>query len=103
MRQYTTPEQTAKLIELGFEKPSNTRHPLPSNPSYWEGAYSLAEMIAILEGDNYINIRRVPTKFSYAVVCFNRPSKRIYRGVHYKELIDALYAMILQLKEEGVI
>ena len=24
MKQYTTPEQTAKLIELGFEKPKST-------------------------------------------------------------------------------
>lgn len=26
MRQHTTPEQTAKLIELGFEKPKNTQY-----------------------------------------------------------------------------
>jgi hypothetical protein len=36
MRQYTTPEQTAKLIELGFEKPK-------------KGYFELRDLTRILE------------------------------------------------------
>ena len=46
MRQYTTPEQTAKLIELGFEKPSSIAS---VEPIYGMGGISVAKAYTIGE------------------------------------------------------
>ncbi len=56
MKQYTTPEQTAKLIELGFEKPKNERWVLDvaneSTPSIQNIVkrqdYSIGELLSFL-------------------------------------------------------
>lgn len=48
MKQYTTLEQTAKLIALGFEKPSPSFY---RNGATWiqcEGNYSIGELIELL-------------------------------------------------------
>lgn len=104
MKQYLTPEQTAKLIELGFEKPkSSVECDLPAGD--WRigavgirKAYSIGELIEMLPcrlgtGEIYID--------------FNGLWRVGYRNtVLHKsefELIDALYEMAIKLKEEGVI
>ena len=58
MKQYTTPEQTVKLIELGFEKPkSSVECELPKGD--WRigavgirKAYSIGELVEMLDSVN---------------------------------------------------
>ena len=113
MRQYTTPEQTAKLIELGFEKPKNTRYIqrakarnlrspfIEFGEHEFEGSYSIGELIEMLPKEYDGELLEIASvALSYAKWVVRYP----YGIIVYKaELIDALYAMILQLKEEGVI
>ena len=101
MKYYTTPEQTAKLIELGFKKPR-----IDAGVTKWEGyepicagSYTLGELIEMLP------------EFSCIYNLTNmRTMKRCWYVGHVStlnvsadELIDALCEMIIKLKEEGVI
>lgn len=95
MKQYTTPEQTAKLIELGFEKP---RLLYFGNNTIGNYAYTIGELIEMLPcklytGEIYID--------------YNGLWRVGYRNtvLHKSEFdfIDALYKMAIYLKEEGVI
>ena len=110
MKQYTTPEQTAKLMELGFEKPCSIAS---VEPIYGMGGISVAKAYSIGE-----LIEMLPTSAKIkGFDCFLYIEPQHYDGgwdVGYMrhnvelnqratELTDALYAMILQLKEEGVI
>ena len=115
MKQYTTPEQTAKLIELGFEKPKGwdvdgvTNNiklyvNIDANPMMFN--YSIGELIEILpisfETDNddtsWLEIEAGAVwSVSYSSFGF------IDYDCERKELIDALFDMIVKLKEEGVI
>ena len=114
MKQYTTPEQTAKLIELGFEKPKNERWVLDvaneSTPSIQNIVkrqdYSIGELIEMLpisfETDNddtsWLEIEAGAVwSVTYSSFGF------IDYDCERKELIDALFDMIVKLKEEGVI
>lgn len=47
MRQYTTPDQTAKLLELGFEKPKS----IVGHDGYWgyDYDYSIGELLEMLQ------------------------------------------------------
>ena len=104
MKQYTTPEQTAKLIELGFEKPCSIAS---VEPIYGMGgisvakAYTIGELIEMLprgyEGE-LLEISAVILSYTKWMVRYP------YGVIIYKaELIDALYEMIIKLKKEGVI
>ena len=90
MKQYLTQEQTAKLIELGFEKP---RLLYFGNNTIGNYAYTIGELIEML-GVYLSSIGHIGI-----VYCVNA------RGIERRseELIDALYDMIVKLKEEGVI
>ena len=100
MKQYTTPEQTAKLIELGFEKPKSElrgeRGPFSSDA---RKAYSIGELIEMLPEFSCI----------YDLTNMHTMERRWYVGhvstlnVSADELIDALYDMIVILKGDGVI
>ncbi len=103
MKQYTTPEQTAKLIELGFEKPKSIEvyrdgHCVPFVEQQW--AYSIGELIEML-----------PTIVDYFTLWIGRDERSNQWYVKYhprtlvidEELVDALYEMAVKLKEEGVI
>ena len=105
MKQYTSPDQTAKLIELGFEKPKGSH-------SYWRGNelvininYSIGELIEMLPqviefGENSLShpLRVMPTVGGgWAILYYNEYDER------NNELIDALYDMVIRLKEEEVI
>lgn len=114
MKQYTTPEQTAKLIELGFEKPKfeietqlcNIKGQ-PLRAATIIGDYSIGELIEMLPtaieiGDGYalsIYHNRAEWMVSY-------DDNGVYLPIYSTEkdeLIDALYDMVIKLKEEGVI
>lgn len=107
MKQYTTSEQTAKLIELGFEKPKMAAPALKwvdGEPTF-EPQYTIGELMEMLpqviefgENSSFYPLRVMPTVGGgWAISYCNEYDER------NNELIDALYAMVLQLKEEGVI
>jgi hypothetical protein len=118
MKEYTTPEQTAKLIELGLEKPKSissikvtgniitTADDLIGEPPSVMGGkitanYSIGELIEMLpkEFDGEL-LEIAAVTLSYAKWVVRYP----YGIIVYKnELIDALYNMVIKLKEEGVI
>lgn len=106
MKQNTTPEQTAKLIELGFEKPKMAAPALKwvdGEPTF-EPQYTIGELIKMLPKMSSKHIRYVATKRAWiADVDVLGKQGRCHRGAYYKELIDALFDMIVKLKEEGVI
>ena len=105
MKQHTSEEQTAKLIELGFEKP---RLLYFGNNTIGHYAYTIGELIEMLP--QTINV-------FYELSMMNSPTGwwvmygligdgdmwSIEHEVYRTELIDALYDMIIKLKEEGVI
>lgn len=103
MKQYLSPEQTAKLIELGFEKPKS----IVGHDGYWgyDYAYSTGELIEMLpqviefeEKWAFYPLRVMHTVGGgWAISYCNEYDER------NNELIDALYDMVVKLKEEGVI
>lgn len=104
MKQYTTSEQTAKLIELGFEKPKGLAEADPSSGKWVRPAYSIGELIEMLE-----EVASVVISYSYQkrgyyvrVIIPKRIGGGMYR-ISQTELVDALYDMVVKLKEEGVI
>lgn len=121
MKQYTTPEQTAKLIDLGFEKPCSIAS---VEPIYGMGgisvakAYSIGELIEMLpttimdkiwwgkeKGEDGIWGLRIGTEgtdYSWVISYERDNSAYLYREGR-SELVDALYDMLIRLKEEGVI
>lgn len=127
MKQYTTPTQTAKLIELGFDKPKSIGGYEPTFVVEYEGvevsnviigenkqcpifAYSIGELIDILPKS-----LKNPYNPPLAIECNEK--WRVYYGVQEdyswewiifyeeerNELIDALYDMCIILKKKGVI
>ncbi len=109
MKQYTNESQTAKLIALGFEKPKTclgvgTKEEAGDLELGYIYAYSIGELIEMLE-----EVASVVISYSYQkngyyvrVIIPKREGGGMYR-ISQIELIDALYDMILKLKEEGVI
>lgn len=112
MKMYTNSEQTAKLIELGFAKPkSSVECELPKGD--WRigavgirKAYSIGELMEMLpisfetanDDTSWLEIEAGAVwSISYSSFGF------IDYDCERKELIDALFDMILQLKEEGII
>ena len=112
MKMFTNSDQTAKLIELGFEKPKGWS---AEGISSWfvmykdndeDFNYSIGELIEMLpisfENDNddtsWLEIEAGAVwNVSYSSFGF------IDYDCERKELIDALFDMIVTLKEEGVI
>lgn len=110
MKQYTNSVQTAKLIKLGFEQPKNERWVLDvaneSTPSIQNIVklqdYSIAELIEILPMEDRVGERSLVYDGLEWVVNWDNGDGTINQVVA-TELIDALYNMIIRLKEEGVI
>lgn len=100
MKQYLNSEQTAKLIELGFEKPKNeVKAEQAGDYAWYNPAYSIGELIEMLpEYSSIFDLADIETQERHWYV-----GHVSTLNVSSLELIDALYAMILRLKEEGVI
>lgn len=108
MRQYTTPEQTAKLIEMGFRPKARIKEVqvvhLKINVVH-DCSFTIGELIEMLPqviefGENvlFYPLHVKPTVGGgWAITYCNKYDER------NNELIDALYDMIVKLKEEGVI
>lgn len=123
MRQYTSKEQTAKLIELGLPKPksisgycqrspyvydaeSNTKMVVYDDTQYPIYAYSIGELIEMLPSALSLNNDE---DCEFHLMLFD---DSLYWHVRYVdscystlaiELIDALFDMVIKLKEEGII
>ena len=111
MKMFTSSEQTAKLIELGFEKPRTQVTELYEFGETQERvaryAYSLGELLELLQ-------KGIETHsgLTHYWLMFEYNEKREYWEVEYaqpfeltieSELIDALYRMVVMLKKKGVI
>jgi hypothetical protein len=127
MKQYLNSEQTSKLIKLGFEKPksisgycqrgpyeydagTNTKMAVYDDTQYPIYAYSIGELIEMLP-------KSLKNSYNPPLIIECNEKWRVYYGVQEdysgewsiwleeerKELIDAIYDMIVKLKEEGVI
>ena len=107
MKQYLNSEQTAKLIELGFEKPrSSVECELPKGD--WRigavgirKAYSIGELLSFLP--EFVNWTPRVIRGNVIEYSFETEGSELYYCNAHNELIDNLYDMILRLKEEGVI
>lgn len=111
MKLYTNESQTAKLIELGFEKPKSIidvwgAYETDIDMEYeYEYAYSIGELIEMLPqviefGEKWVfyPLRVMPTVGGGWAISYCKEYDE-----RNNELIDALYDMIIKLKEEGVI
>lgn len=107
MKQYTTPEQTAKLIELGFEKPRVAMPKFEWKDGEPQFHYTIGELIEMLpdvvesEDSEYATLQMYFDLFNW-VIEYTGVEKTEY-ATSAIELIDALYDMLVKLKEEGVI
>jgi hypothetical protein len=106
MKQYTTPDQTAKLIELGFERPRYATMFWRDNKEVTEINYILGELLSFLpqfmdfdDGEYALSIEADPFKVNGTWWVFYEPSYHTESA----ELIDAIFAMIVKLKEKGVV
>lgn len=101
MKQFTNESQTAKLIELGFERPKMAAPALKwvnGEPTF-EPQYTIGELIEMLP--DYVNIWdatdiETMERIWNVGYIFSTHIERV-------ELIDALFDMVVKLKEEGVI
>ena len=109
MKQYTTSEQTDKLIELGFAYPKScsgfSLDETKDAVFYYD--YSIGELIEMLPdyiNGNFVNWKiqttRGDVKWSVGWDCFETGQ---FKWIRATELIDALYEMCVKLKEEGEI
>lgn len=125
MRQFTTPDQTAKLIELGFEMPKTITSiswdtPCDDSPFInansveFEWHYSIGELIGLLPrycwykyGDKafraQIQIKFYLSRWHIVYRKFEEEHCGHLYDCGSDELVDALYNMIVKLKEERVI
>ena len=110
MKQYTTPEQTAKLIELGFEKPKGWYMDgvtnniklyvnIDENPMMFN--YSIGELLSFLP----LTIQWTPRiiKENTIEYSFETEGSELYYCNAHNELRDNIFDLCVRLKEEGVI
>ncbi len=97
MRQYTTEQQTAKLIELGFEKPKNFIEGATFADS--KSAYSIGELIEILP--EFVNWTPRVIRGNIIEYSFETEGSELYYCNANNELIDNLFDMAIKLKEDG--
>ena len=104
MKMYLNEQQTAKLIELGVDKPKGSH-------SYWRGNelvininYSIGELLSFLPtsygGDDYYSLTIRGSKVMYCDPYLDWIEAEW--GKH-EELIDNLFDACVELKKEGTI
>lgn len=116
MKQYLSPDQTAKLIDLGFDKPKSIISAMAymedfvSEPCLdCERAYSIGELIAMLprriNGHNgIIDLYRNSIDYNTSDDILSLHQRgEFYLRCAQGELIDTIYEILVRLKEEGVI
>lgn len=100
MKQYTDKDQTAKLIELGFPKPSPKYIHIGGVSYDSNHNYSIGELIEFLS-INGTRTRNIEFDGLEWFIDWDSDTS-IYQTAS-SELIDALFDMCVKLKEEGVI
>lgn len=101
----TNYRQTTTLIELGLADSIRTwRH----NNNHIPANYRVDDLMELLPENSTKRIRYVATKRSWIIEIdvLGKSSNNIarcYIGGYHKRLIDALYEMVVKLKEEEVI
>ena len=114
MKQYTTPEQTAKLIELGFEKPKHTFtfklieiNDVKMDIDMPVSNYSIGELLSFLPKSIEVNglffTLCIHSSAHYWIVEYADISFGTQARLYKEELIDALFTELVTLKEERVI
>jgi hypothetical protein len=113
MKQYTAPEQTAKLIELGAEKPKSIE-------AYRDGhyvpfveqrlVYSIGELIEMLpeaicesKDDDYHYFLSIETDSLTWKVFYESEDEVTLCSTFGVELVDALCSMLTILKRQGTL
>ena len=112
MKQYTTPDQTAKLAELGFNKPRECQTYTMRDDRGVEygvlyGGYSIGELMAVLP-ENIAKQDEMPSTLNISLMngewCVQYAD---FLGADFEfcntELVNALYDMIVKLKELRII
>lgn len=108
MKQYTSKDQTAKLIELGVFRPAlSWKNPFGGRDEIIRNPFSIGELIEMLP-ENVAKQDEIPSTLNISVMhgewCVQYAD---FLGADFvfcnTELIDALYDMCVKLKEEGVI
>lgn len=104
MKQYTNSEQTSKLIELGFEKPRVAMPKFEWKDGEPQFHYTIGELIEMLpdaveleDSGEYATLQMYFDLFNW-IIEYTGVEKTGY-ATSAIELIDALYDMILKLKE----
>ena len=115
MKQYLDHQQTAKLIELGFEKPNSIEEFLEPESDWSIGgikqrkAYSIGELLSFLPKEIKVEKHNEP---AYIQMLYDEENVwevgyTFYgNGMYIKretEFIDCLFQMCVWLKENGVI
>lgn len=114
MKQYLNSEQTAKLIELGFEKPWRNEflYILEQYGYAVEKArnFSIGELIEMLpeaicesKDDSYHYFLSIETDSCLWKVFYEDECEDVLCSIFGVNLIDALYDMLTMLKKEGTI
>lgn len=113
MKQYTSKDQTSKLIELGFPKPQGWSNKDISNGMsialYNDGRenfnYSIGELIEFLplELEPHPDMTRRTIVGNEVLFCDEYIDWVDLRFNKHKEIIDNLFDACVTLKEEGVI
>lgn len=106
MKQYTDKDQTAKLIELGFPKPSPKYIHIGGVSYDSNHNYSIGELIEFLPkrvGDSQIDFFAGVGKWFVRYEDRHEVPPITVKQWHSRELIDSLYEACVTLKEEGVI
>lgn len=105
MIQYTTPEQTAKLIELGVAPPAIYVRYSPDGGCWAD--YTLGELISFCPTTINVGDNEFATFEVYWDSIGWRADYHIFGHIYHlamaTELIDCLFEMVVKLKEEGVI
>jgi hypothetical protein len=117
MRMYTSESQTAKLIELGFEKPKSIIYASAyqeeegADPDVeYEYAYSIGELIEMLpeaicesKDDDYHYFLSIETDSLTWKVFYESEDEVTLCSTSGVELVDALCSMLTILKRQGTL
>jgi hypothetical protein len=110
MKQYLNSDQTAKLIELGFEKPKLKVIQKPNAYHELYRAYSTGELIEMLpeaicesKDDSYHYFLSIETDSLTWKVFYESEDEVTLCSTFGVELIDALHIMLALLKKQGTL
>ena len=117
MRQTTLPDQTAKLIELGFEKPKHSftfklieHNDVKTDIDIPVSNYSIGELIEMLpeavcesKDDSYHYFLSIETDSLTWKVFYESEDEVVLCSTFGVELVDALCSMLTILKRQGIL